>query len=177
MLLEQRSEEIHASLEPLCQVRFPDAALTACRSGTHGSEGREQDEGIDRTDEVLFLHRFFVCFSIRNLSRACATRGKRRQFERRSKSLVVLVGCACAQKTYLHLREMSTRSRNVQLVIDRERAIYAAWGAWHGCEHLVRARPVDAGPGVEGDGVAGGSGGPGRFGVARKTVRGRLRMR
>jgi hypothetical protein len=40
------------------------------------------------------------------------------------------------------------------MVIDQERAIYAAWGAQHGFQHLVRAWPVDAGPVVVGDGVA-----------------------
>ncbi|TFB00737.1 hypothetical protein CCMA1212_007471 [Trichoderma ghanense] len=85
-------------------------------------------------------------------------RGKRLQFGRRSKCLVVFlrcVGCAFAQKMFLHLRDISScyagsitciaishaseratnkwidmlgGSRNVQIVIDQERAIYAAWG-------------------------------------------------
>ncbi|OTA08631.1 hypothetical protein A9Z42_0003890 [Trichoderma parareesei] len=85
-------------------------------------------------------------------------RGKRLQFGRRSKCLVVFlrcVGCAFARKTFLQLRDISSRyagtitciavshaseratnkwidmlggSRNAQMVIDQERAIYAAWG-------------------------------------------------
>ncbi|KAL6872094.1 hypothetical protein J3F83DRAFT_713947 [Trichoderma novae-zelandiae] len=85
-------------------------------------------------------------------------RGKRLELGRRSKCLVVFlrcVGCAFAQKAFLQLRDMSNRhagyitciavshaseratnkwidmlggSRNVQIVIDQEHAIYAAWG-------------------------------------------------
>ncbi|KAL7920095.1 hypothetical protein ACQKWADRAFT_328940 [Trichoderma austrokoningii] len=84
-------------------------------------------------------------------------RQRRLQLGRRSKCLVVFlrcVGCAFAQKTFLTLRSIANRhasitciavshaspratskwidmlggARNVQIVIDQDRAIYAAWG-------------------------------------------------